>query len=331
MWHSTESRPCLKGARLRSRRAATRMRWSPRSRIKARALPRMCRTRSSSFTSLPSGTATASAWRRLTRSCSGITDRWNLNRQKARERSSAFAFPSLAQACPRSAPPVLTLKRRCQSLLDFSCDTPRRKIRTAEPHDTDIEDDSGRNPSRLPSERSEHGFSEQADHCAPNARRPGRRLSAGAAPTTFAHSHAAHARHFASTQARSQTSPSQENDYAKLLGGRTCAKLRGKFRRLAALPAPQESCPQRRIGRTGGPAYPRRECRTGLVRALHRRATQGGYRGKPEEARGTSAQCQPAGDGEPDQAVHGTIKESCRRGRRRPRPQSRAEGSFTFR
>ncbi len=49
-----------------------------------------------------------------------------------------------------------------------------------------------------------------------------------------------------------------------------------------------------------------------------------------KKIKGTSTQLEPGGDEEPDQPIHGAVKDSRRRRRPRPRPQSRHESSLAL-
>jgi hypothetical protein len=82
---------------------------------------------------------------------------------------------------------------------------------------------------------------------------PGR-LIAVATRAAFIDCHAAIAGFCESTQARSETSPSQETAHVKLSGNYACAKLHGKFSSFGALSTRQEGCPQRWLRRPCRPA-----------------------------------------------------------------------------
>lgn len=86
------------------------------------------------------------------------------------------------------------------------------------------------------------------------------------------------------------------------------------------LSASEESCPQRRIGRSRRPAYGRHNRRTGFTQTILDRAAYRCDRRELEESCGTPTQRQPAGDGEPDQAVHGSVQGGPRRRRSGARP-----------
>src|ERR1022692_3113784 len=105
-----------------------------------------------------------------------------------------------------------------------------------------------------------------------------------------------------------------------------CWCVDGRSGGVAALPASQESCPQRRNGGAHDTTYRGHNRTTGSASALYQR-TERCNGSDPGKGQRTKTQPQPAGHGEPDQAVRGSVKDSRLQGRLGGRPQSCSESS----